>query len=98
MKYMEVEMPDSSRYEIPAWLIAKSFADYYQEVDHSSNLDHMETFFSVLNDDDELVDWSCNNMNWEDVSEFAIKVYDGDPIDFNEGWSDGNRIFHERED
>ena len=96
MKYLRITMPDNSKWDVEAVIIANSRAAYYAQKDSGVTegreydkiyKDEMEY---ALSDSDELIDWAENNMNWEDVQRYAHKVKDGN-IDYQEGWVNGEK-------
>jgi hypothetical protein len=98
-KYLEVIMPDGSKWDIPAKIIAENRAKYYAE--HDTDKTSGEEFDKVfkeevellLNDpdgEDVIIDWAANNMNWSDVKDFAVKVSDME-VDYQEGWVNGDK-------
>jgi hypothetical protein len=78
-------MPDDSRWKVPAKLVAEDRAKYYSLRDGGSPKEKQYT----LEDDEELIDWARNNLNWSDVSGQAVKVDDEATTDFQEGWVNG---------
>ena len=95
-KHLRVTMPDGSRWDVPAEIIAKSRAAYYAKADTGEdNGPSFETHFKkemeyTLKNDDELCDWAGNNMNWADVSAHARRVEDPpQEVDWEEGWTNG---------
>jgi hypothetical protein len=87
LKYIRVTMPDNSRWDILAAIIADNRAKYYQ----SDGYD--EEYAYAMNNDDELFDWAAGNMNWEDVKEFAVKVPEvpSVSVDYQDGWINGKK-------
>lgn len=89
-KHLRVTMPDGSKYDVPARIIADDRAKYYAGNDPETT--YQEEFDFTMGDDFELQDWAANNMNWEDVAEHAIKVDEPlPPVDFQEGWINGKK-------
>jgi len=88
-KYLRVTMPDGSRYDIPARVIAEDRAKYYVENDSNANYEDELTF--ALSDDYELKDWAANNMDWVYVKDYAKKVEEVAEVDFHEGWINGDQ-------
>jgi hypothetical protein len=72
MKRIMVDTP-KGRYSIPAELVAKSRADYYEKKEPGV---YQEEFDYTLGDDYELKDWLLNNMDWVDVEPDARKEND----------------------
>ncbi|WP_212635455.1 hypothetical protein [Saccharibacillus brassicae] len=97
-KFLRVTMPDNSRWDVPAELIAKNrAADYAGQDTRSSSGPEYEKEFQAefeyaMTDAIELVDWATDNMNWEDVEAHAQRVAQQDhPIDYQEGWVNGEK-------
>ncbi len=81
MKYIRVEMPDFSKWDIPADFVAKARAKYYADKESTNNFKtwnkvYSEEYKYTMEDDYELTDWLACNMNWKDVKGIAIKVED----------------------
>lgn len=86
-----VKMPDGSKWSVPIVVIAEHRAKIYAEIDGIS-------FENSLNDDTiplfeedpyEIHDWASNNMNWNYVKIYAIRI-DSPDVDFQEGWINGD--------
>lgn len=91
---LRVSMPDGSKWDIPVNVIADSRAKYYHEekgefasLGESLSEDTIPLFMA---DPYNVHDWASGNMNWSDVEEDAVKVSTSDPIDFDEGWVNGD--------
>ncbi len=98
VKYLKVTMSDGSKYDVPATIIAKNRALYYAKHDvkqPDNELSYEEIYNQVyedtLSDNYEFIDWAENNMNWDDIKSFAIKVQDADEVDFQECWVNGEK-------
>jgi len=88
MKYLRVEMPDYSIWQVPAHVIAKNYAEYYTSQD--PDYTYQEHYEACLQS--ELIDWAENNMNWDDVKEFASKVEEPEEVDWQQdGWTNGEK-------
>ena len=81
-----IEAENGEEWSIPVRVIAENRAKYYA----SKGL----VFEEVLKDTDEyfsfdhyLNDWACNNMNWDEVKEFAKKVKEPSAEDLQEMWT-----------
>lgn len=99
MKYLRVEMPDGSRWDVPVDVIARSRATYYaHEIDGNVERSLREDTLPLFAEDEsEIYDWAANNMNWSDVVSFAERVPDsGRPVDYQEGWCNGEKEIVER--
>ncbi|MBG9944674.1 hypothetical protein ABE237_00735 [Brevibacillus formosus] len=88
-KKLRVTMPDGSKWDVPADLIAKNRAEYYSK--RSSDTIYEEEVEFALSDNYELFDWAENNMNWKDVRQFAVEVKAPDEPDYQEGWVNGDK-------
>lgn len=93
-KYLRVTMPDGSKYDVPAKLIAEDRAKYYAKLDSErGDADYDEAYRNefdfTMENDFELKDWAANNMNWDDVKDHAVKVEEVVEVDFQEGWVNG---------
>ena len=78
MKYIRVEMPDFSKWDIPADFVAKARAKYYADKEgtdsKSWNKVYKEEYEYTMEDSFELTDWLNCNMNWNDVKDIAKKI------------------------
>ncbi|MDD4297299.1 MAG: hypothetical protein PHC69_10165 [Ruminiclostridium sp.] len=82
-KYLRVKMSDGSMYDIPAEVIADHRANFYENNSaeklayHSSSvqprLRKAEKEYT-LNNDEILIEWATNHMDWKDVEKSALKV------------------------
>lgn len=101
-KFLRVTMPDGSKWDVPARLIAEPRARYYAEIDAGAKSgDQFDRLYEhemayTLGDNSELIDWAENNMNWEDVSHAALRVSDPPDNDYQEGWCNGDKEIIER--
>lgn len=101
-KWLRVEMPDGSKYDVPVMAIATNRSTYYAGEgecggDVERHLGH-DTLPLFDGDEDEISDWAANNMNWGEVAEVAVRVEDSDEVDFEEGWANGDKEIVEHED
>lgn len=105
-KYLRVTMPDGSKWDVPAQIIADQRARYYAKHDTVSDIDPggqkpgdepYDSIYAVeldyaMKSDYELKDWAANNMNWSDVEESAILVkHAGNEVEYQEGWVNGEK-------
>lgn len=93
-KYLRVTMPDKSKWDIPALLIAQHRAKAIIETDIETSFDAEVKF--ALEDEYEIQDWAANNMNWKDVVLQAQKVIEPDSVNYQEGWINGDQEIIER--
>lgn len=91
MKFLHVVMPDNSIWKVNAKIIAEDRACYYSEIEKE---DYSEIFNETLNNNDILIDWASNEIDWNNVKDKAIKVKDGD-VDYEEGWMNGEKSIKE---
>jgi len=95
MKFLYVTMPDKMTWAIPVRIIAESRAWHYAEVDDISFEESLneDTLPLFEQDEYEIIDWAQNNMNWEDVKEFAtlIHIPRTTEEDYQEGWCNGHK-------
>lgn len=78
-----VEFENKDRFFVPAQVVAddRDIAYFSDEEDTigfiiEGSLDHFE-----------LTDWLSNNMNWEDVEEFVVKLKPREePFTYEDGW------------
>ncbi|MCM1564894.1 MAG: hypothetical protein NC238_02860 [Dehalobacter sp.] len=92
--FLRVTMPDQSKWDVPAKIIADNRAAYYAKIDPETTYE--EEFEFTMTDDHELRDWAANNMDWDEVSEHAEKVIEETSIDFQEGWLNGEKVVIEK--
>lgn len=88
-KFLRITMTDGSKWDVPALLIAEDRAKYYAKVDPDTT--YKEEFEFTMSDDFQLIDWAANNMDWDDVEKFAVKVADPPKPDFQESWINGEK-------
>lgn len=79
-----VTMPDGSTWGVPVALIATHRAAH-----HSADgpLATMQFFAQYP---DEIHDWAANNMHWKDVEANATRITKPAPVDYQEGWCNGD--------
>lgn len=88
-------MPDGSQWDVPAELIARHAAKYHcdKQTDGRGGEEYCKVFADVLAeylaDDEKLIDWAENNMNWADVSHAAKLHRQPDETDYARGWVNG---------
>lgn len=90
MKFIRVTMPDLSKWDVPAKIIAENRAKYYANLEPPSQETYETEYEYTMNDKAELVDWAHNNMNWDEVEKFAKQANVEIPVDFQEGWVNGD--------
>ncbi len=93
MKYLRVEMPDKSLWDVPADLIANHRASYFAGQSKSPADTYKEEYEFGMEYDSELQDWAENNLNWSQVKGYAVKVEGPHPVDYEDGWTNGEKEF-----
>lgn len=89
--YLQITFTDGQQWRVPALVIAEHRAKYYAEQDPDTTFEREVQF--TLENQYELVDWARNNMVVSDVEKHATKVADRVPIEFEDGWNDGESEF-----
>ena len=92
-KYLRITMPDGSKWDVPVAVIAHNRALAYADefggnVADSLQKDTIPLFESVPC---EINDWAANNMNWDDVKEYAKQVKPASDVDYSDGWANGDK-------
>lgn len=84
VKLLVLVLPSGAEWGIPAEVIAKHRARHYADNDPDTTFD--EEFAWTMENEFELRDWAANNMNWEDVREFAREITPAPDPDLNAAW------------
>lgn len=82
-----VTMPDGSRWDVPVQAIADSRDENYQD-------DKEDTIAFIRAKSlgrGEIEDWAVNNMNWDDVKEYATQAVKPEEPDLQDGWVNGEK-------
>jgi hypothetical protein len=93
-KYLRVEMPDGTLWDVPVDVIARNRAAHYAcefegDIERSLAEDTLPCFEESPF---EIQDWAANNMNWSDVAAVARRVaLLVKPVDYEEGWVNGRK-------
>jgi hypothetical protein len=87
-----VEMDDGTRWGVPVAAIAlhraAHFADYF-DGNTARSLEE-ETWPLFENDEHEVIDWACGNMDWHDVASIAREIRDEPtPAAYQSAWVSG---------
>ena len=84
-----VEMlPDGSLWSVPVQAIVDSRDEHYS----SDKEDTIGSIRAGHLDAAEIYDWAGNNMNWSDVSDYAIEIKKPNKaFDWEEKWSNGEK-------
>lgn len=86
MKLIELTTTAKAVWTIPAHIVCGNRASYYSKEGPGVK---EEEFTFCMENDDEIIDWAKNNMNWEDVSHEARLVEDVEE-DMNREWGAGD--------
>ena len=99
-KYYSVTMGNGDVYGIPAEVIAENYARFYEKINDESFEENVETMMFWFDTNDfEFADWAKNNMDWDDVKDQAVLLGQADiPVDFQEGWVNGEYGYLVREE
>jgi len=92
-------MPDNSIWTVPICIIAQNRAEYYKDDFDGSikrSLDEDTLPFFAQNGF-EVIHWATNNMNWDEVKDYAILVKKPE-TDYQEGWLNGEKDIKESPD
>jgi hypothetical protein len=82
-KRIKIEFNNGEIYYLDATIVAKERVDYYTEVYgyKKDSPEWTEEYEYLLNNDNELLDWIENNMDWSDIKNQVYKL--GDQIPYN---------------
>ena len=85
---LRITMPDGSTWDVPAQIVVDSRDEYYcDEKEDTAGIALAEWHdFCYL-----VKDWSAGNMNWDEVADYAVKSTFSRPVDFQEGWVNGDK-------
>jgi hypothetical protein len=97
-KVIRVTMPDGSRWDVPADVVATHRAhEFAKDEGYQPGTPDYDGEFQIaheyaLAEHDELLDWAANNMNWADVEGVAVLVEAApEVVDYQEGWINGEK-------
>lgn len=90
-KVIIVNMPDGSQWQVPCNVIAEDRASYYSDV---RELDYDTVFDKTMEDNDLLISWAENEVNWHSIRQYA-KMIREPKVDYEEGWANGYKIIKE---
>ena len=88
---LKVRFANGDLFAIPARIIAENRANYYADLDgYDLNSNEWEAeIITALRDDLEIEDWAGNEMNWNELEPYAIKIDSGE-FDYEDGWPDAD--------
>jgi hypothetical protein len=85
---IRIVFSNGDTFDVEAEHVAHARAEYYARKDSNRNPKlnykavYNDEFAYTMGDDDELLDWINNKMNWSDLSSYALKVEKPD-VPFN---------------
>lgn len=89
-------MSNGSKWDVPFLIIASYRAKYYARKDSGKTSgEEYERIYQAemkigMEEEEMMVDWAENNMDWSDVKEYSSKFSDAEP-DFQDGWVNGEK-------
>ena len=91
IKNIIVGFSDRTYWSFPAHIVADARAKYFAEVDSARGDGEYDEVYKqeydyTISDESELKDWMMNNMNWEDVKDFATQIKSED-FDYEKEWN-----------
>lgn len=89
-KVIQIKFENGEIYQIPAHIIADHRSKYYAKTDKDTT--YKEEYDYVMEDEEELIDWAQNNMNWVDVKEHAKQIKNEEDFDYQSGWVNPEEI------
>lgn len=93
-KYLQITMPDGSKWGVPVDIIARNRAEFYADRDFDGDVERSlaEDTVPIFEEDEYAIeDWAANNMNWSDVEAHAVKLTEAPQPDFQEAWVNGDK-------
>ena len=87
MKYIQFQADDGSWWEVPALVVANNRATYYAAREPGV---YTEEYTYTIENDDELIDWAQNNMNWDDVKDKATMFCGPPSLNMQAAWTNGH--------
>jgi len=91
-KYIRIEMADG-KWDIPAAIIINNRAEYYSNQENNyadKNRVYGEEVDFLENNDNEIIDWLENNMDWNEVKASANKV-ENITVNYADGLCNGKK-------
>lgn len=89
--FLVVTMPDGSKWQVPVLVIARNRAENYKdEFDGDVEKSLKEDTIPLFQESDyDIEDWAANNMDWDEVAQFATRREPPEDPDYQEGWVNG---------
>jgi hypothetical protein len=98
-KTMRVTFENGEVWDVPAAVVAKSRASFYALDEGEKGTDEYDAYFDIefkftLSNNDQLSDWSANNMNWSDLAPHAVRA-EMPPVkpDYEDLWSSAQKEY-----
>lgn len=88
MKVIELVTTHGSLWRIPALVVCTNRATYYKNRSDDYDVYRAE-FEYCMDDDDEIIDWARNNMDWSDVRDVARLIETAEE-DMSREWGAGD--------
>ena len=103
-KYILVTMPDNSVWRVRTEAVVVNRAVYYATQAKERGEDYWTEFEKEYKyahaNNDEVLDWAANNMNWSDVADIAEKLLQPEKVmseqQFQDGWVNGPKRITEQ--
>lgn len=96
VKRVRIQFSDTT-WEIPAWVIARHRTQYFANKDLEDSgrvlavVNIREEYEYAMSDDDQLIDWASNNMDWKDVADYARRVNEPTLVDRDAEWTNAEK-------
>lgn len=89
-----VTFSNGQTWSIPVAIIALNRARYFRSKEPEMNLeDHLIAIYKEFDEDKYLIEeWARNNMNWSDVSNFAVLQEEEKYINWEREWCNPEKI------
>ncbi len=92
-KCLTVKQSDGSVWGVPVEMIASNRAEFYAsefdgDAEQSLQKDTLPLFAA---DPYQINDWAVGNMNWGDFDGHQVQLSPPEPVDFEEGWVNGDK-------
>lgn len=97
-KFIIITFSNGEKYKIPAEFIAVARAKYYADLDSRRDINikydeiYQQELEYSLNNNDEILDWADNNMNWEDVKDVTTFIEQiKEEINYEKEWTNSEK-------
>ena len=88
-RHLYVSFDNGDVFRVPISVVAHSYADYKVPDWRDSIprlMDHNKITCTIMDDEEFLLGWAYNNVNWDDISFHAVRVDKPTSYDYNEGY------------